>query len=341
MLDALLRAASDAGVTLLSDHRAHAVARTDEGFRIVTGRGTLDARAVVLSTGGQSLPKTGSDGAGYTIAERLGHTIVPTTPGLAPLVLGGANAFHQTLSGVSHDAELTVWVNRAAAHRLRGAMLWTHFGVSGPVALNASRHWARARLEGRDVAITVNFCPGRSFDRLDAYLTGLVKERPKAAVQTALSALVPASVAAALLDHLSIGAGLAFPHLSREDRRRLAHALTEWPLPVTETRGYNFAEVTAGGVALQEIDPGTMQSRLCPGLFLVGEMLDVDGRIRRFQLSMGLGQRARGGGRTPGVVRLVTRHSSEMRGSWNEGDARGAGRSAAAEEGAGEVWRRP
>jgi predicted Rossmann fold flavoprotein len=282
VLDALLRGASDAGVTLLSDHRAHSVARTDEGFRIVTGRGALDARAVVLSTGGQSLPKTGSDGAGYTIAERLGHTIVPTTPGLAPLVLGGANAFYQTLSGVSHDAELTVWVNRAAAHRLRGAMLWTHFGVSGPVALNASRHWARARLDGHAVAITVNFCPGRSFDRLDTYLRELVRERPKTTVQTALSALVPASVAAALLDHLSIATRLAFAHLSREDRRRLAHALTEWPLPVTETRGYNFAEVTAGGVALQEIDPGTMQSRLCPGLFLVGEMLDVDGRIGGF-----------------------------------------------------------
>ena len=279
VLDALLRAAGDAGVTLLFDHRVQAVARSAEGFRIVTGRGELGARAVVLATGGRSLPKTGSDGAGYTMAERFGHSMVPATPGLAPLVSSGE---HAGLSGVSHEVELTVWVNRAAERRLRGAILWTHFGVSGPAALNASRHWARARLEGKTVAITVNFCPGHPFDRLDARLTRFAKDRPKASVQTALSTMVPASMAAVLLDNLSIALDLTFAHLSRENRRRLAHALTEWPLPVTDTRGYNFAEVTAGGIPLSEIEPGTMQSRLCPGLFLVGEILDVDGRIGGF-----------------------------------------------------------
>ena len=107
---------------------------------------------MVLATGGHSLPKSGSDGAGFAMAERLGHTIVPTTPGLAPLLLSveapDSPAFHTELSGVSHEVELTVWIDGAAATRLTGALLWTHFGVSGPVAMNASRHWARAHAGG-------------------------------------------------------------------------------------------------------------------------------------------------------------------------------------------------
>src|SRR5580765_2958732 len=149
VLDALLREGDAAGVSLVPGHRV------------------LDAASVVLATGGQSLPKSGSDGAGFAIAQRLGHTVVPTTPALAPLVVGGPSV-HSKLSGVSQDVALAVWVDGAVAVRLTGALLWTHFGVSGPVAMNASRHWLRARLEQRPVSITINFRPGRSFDSVDA-----------------------------------------------------------------------------------------------------------------------------------------------------------------------------
>jgi predicted Rossmann fold flavoprotein len=101
-------------------------------------------------------------------------------------------------------------------------------------------------------------------------------------VQTALATMMPASAAAALLHRLAIDGSEALAHFSRDARRRLSHALVEWPLPVTGSRGYNFAEATAGGVALTEIDPSTMGSRICSGLYLVGEMLDVDGRIGGF-----------------------------------------------------------
>ena len=162
-------------------------------------------------------------------------------------------------------------------------MLWTHFGVSGPVALNASRHWHRAQLEGRTVAITVNFRPGRTFDDVDADWTRQAAEHPRASVQTALGTMMPASVGrSACSTAWRSTAAQALAHFARDDRRRLAHALVEWPLPVTGSRGYNFAEATAGGVALTEIDPSTMGSRICPGLYLVGEMLDVDGRIGGF-----------------------------------------------------------
>ena len=286
VLDALLRESNARGVQLLADHRVLDVARTPGGFTVSTAHGDLQATAVVLATGGRSLPKSGSDGAGYAVAERLGHTVVPTTPGLAPLLLSreapDAPAFHTELSGVSHEVELTVWIDGAASTLLTGALLWTHFGVSGPSALNASRHWARAHVEGKSVAITASFCPGQRFDTVDAHLTALARDRAKASIHTALSTLVPASVAAAVLRRLAIDGESILAQLSRDNRRRLSHALVAWPLPVAGTRGYAHAEVTAGGLALAEIDPATMESRVCPGMYLVGEILDVDGRIGGF-----------------------------------------------------------
>ena len=108
------------------------------------------------------------------------------------------------------------------------------------------------------------------------------RSRPRASVRSVLAADLPDAVAVAVLGVLGIPAERTAGELTRDDRRRLVHALTEWPLPVTDTRGYNFAEVTSGGVELTEIDPATMESRVCPGLFLVGEILDVDGRIGGF-----------------------------------------------------------
>jgi predicted Rossmann fold flavoprotein len=282
VLHALLGEIERVHVALHADHRVTAVERRDEGFIVSTSHGEFAARQVVLATGGRSLPKSGSDGSGYQIATALGHTIVPTTPALAPLVLDPADALHATLSGVAHDAELTVWVDGRVCIRLSGSLLWTHFGVSGPVVLNASRHWARARVEGREVRVTVSFCPGLTFDEIDARLITVLHDRPRAGLQTLLATFLRSSVATALSATLGFTRDAVAAQLGRTDRRRLAHALAEWRLPVTDTRGYTFAEATAGGVPLNEVDPTTLESRVCPRLYLVGEMLDVDGRIGGF-----------------------------------------------------------
>lgn len=279
VLEALLREVERVHAHLLTAHRVVGISGARGGFTVDTLQGSIAARAVVLAAGGQSLPRTGSDGAGVQLAQRLGHTIVETTPALAPLRIGRADgSFHERLSGVAHDADLTVWADRQVLIRLRGSLLWTHFGVSGPLALNASRHWARAALEGRAPRMTVSFCPGLRFDDADARLVAAARERPRAAAPTVLAAWLPASVAAALASEIGLP-DVALAQVPRDDRRRLSHALVEWPLAVEDTRGYNYAEATAGGVTLGEIDPSTMESRVCPGLFLVGEVLDVDGRI--------------------------------------------------------------
>ena len=284
VLDALLRETRRVGAVVSPAARVvDVVARSDgDGFRVATAAGDLRASRVVLATGGRALPKSGSDGAGYQFAQRAGHTLVATTPALVPLLLAPADGVHAHVSGVAHDVELTVRVDGVVAIRLTGALLWTHFGISGPVVLNASRHWLRAQLEGRAVALTANVCAERPFTAVDAEWQQLARTSPRSSVQTALAAIVPTSIAAAFLRQLRIDGSVALAHLSRDDRRRLVGALVEWPLPVTGSRGYTHAEATAGGVTLTEVDARTMASRTCPGLSLVGEILDVDGRIGGF-----------------------------------------------------------
>jgi predicted Rossmann fold flavoprotein len=260
-----------------------ALSQAGAGFLLTTSAGVFAARSVALATGGRSLPKSGSDGAGYDMARTLGHTIVATTPALAPLVLAAdPPALHAAIPGVSLDAILTLWLDGAAATKLRGSLLWTHFGISGPVVLDMSRHWLRARVEGRAPALTASFVPGKDFQAVERFWLDEREARPRATVGSTLARLLPASMAAALPRALGIGADLVLAQLAREPRRRLARALTEWPLPVVDSRGYNHAEATAGGVDLREIDPATMQSRRCAGLYLVGEILDVDGRLGGF-----------------------------------------------------------
>ena len=281
VLDALLREADASGVVLKAGSRVNHLANDTGRFTLDTAHGPIDTAVVVMATGGLSLPKTGSDGGGLEIVRQLGHTIVPTTPALVPLT-SADDQMHEALSGVAQEVDIAVWIDGAIAERVRGALLWTHFGVSGPAVLDVSRHWLRARLEQRDARLTVNFAPGESFDSVDRTWTSLAEERPRASLHSTLSRVIPASVATAALQQLGLDAATALTDLSRTSRRRLTHALVEWPLSVTGSRGYNYAEATAGGVALDEIDPGTMASRRCPGLYLIGEMLDVDGRIGGF-----------------------------------------------------------
>ncbi len=274
VLDALLGEVSRLGVDLRAGHRVTGLEKTGKGFEITTSEGPFSAAQVVLATGGMSLPKSGSDGGGYGMARGLRHGFVETTPALVPLVLEGT--FHPALSGVSHPAELTVRAEGEKPVRSRRAMLWTHFGISGPGPMDLSRALLRPN---RKAVMTANFL---GEENLEEDLLRRTKKDPTASVRKAFSKRLPARLAAAILDREQIPEDRTFAHLGREERKRLVRAFCEWQVPVQKSRGYNFAEVTAGGIPLTEIDPRTMASRKCPGLFLVGEILDVDGKIGGF-----------------------------------------------------------
>jgi predicted Rossmann fold flavoprotein len=179
------------------------------------------------------------------------------------------------------QAALTLRTGAGTRTRLQGPLLWTHFGISGPVALNLSRHWHRARLEGDDSQTLLSVCPDDSFESLEQWLRDQEAERPRALVGTVLATKAPAAVAQSWVVALGLDA-VTMAHLSKEDRRHLIRALIELPLTVRDSRGYNYAEVTAGGIPLEEIDPARMASRVCPDLYLVGEILNVDGRLGGF-----------------------------------------------------------
>lgn len=297
VLDALIHGCHASGVRVTPSTRVYDVRRSGPGFLLTTSRGERTADRVVLATGGLSLPKTGSDGAGLALARRLGHTIIPTTPALAPLVLD-EGAMHSSLAGVSHPVELVLRAATGGVQtRIRGPMLWTHFGISGPAALDLSRHVLRAKLEAQKASITISFFPGVSFETMEGRWLDAARERTRAVVSSVLAESLPSAVAAAVIRSVGIDPARRLADLSRDERRAVIRGSLEMSLPVRDSRGYNYAEATAGGVSLEEIDPRSMASRTCPGLFLVGEMLDVDGRLGGFNF-----QWAWASGRTAGLA---------------------------------------
>jgi predicted Rossmann fold flavoprotein len=233
---------------------------------VQTAAGEVMARRVILATGGRSIPKTGSDGSGYELVRSLGHTVGEVFPALVPLILEDGH-WMTSLSGTSLDAELSVRADTGKVLvRYRGSMLFTHFGLSGPVVLDISRHWIASRGH-----LFANFLPGETFESLEALLMG---GNPRATVASVLRGRVPERLLSAIT-----GEPVPLAKLTKEERRRLVRAFVEVPVPVIRDRGFDFAEVTADGVPLSEIDLATMASRRCPGLYLCGEILDVDGRI--------------------------------------------------------------
>jgi predicted Rossmann fold flavoprotein len=278
--DALLGAAREAGVEVRHPWRVASIERLSRGFRLSSADGaTLAADRVVLATGGRSLPKTGSDGGGYEIARRLGHSLTPHVfPGLVPLTLPRDHPL-PALSGVSAPAALEV--RSATGRRLdavTGPVLCTHFGLSGPAILDVSRHLAAARFDDPGARLVAGWLPGETPEALDAALLGVGRE----GVSRFLSRRMPERLARTLCLMAGLEADVPGHRLTRTARRALVGACTGLDLPVTGDRGYDFAEVTAGGVPLGELDLDSMESRTCPGLFLCGEICDVDGRVGGF-----------------------------------------------------------
>jgi len=190
--------------------------------------------------------------------------------------------FHAELSGLSLPVELTTVADGKLIDRRTSSLLWTHFGVSGPVVMDASRHWILACAAGQKVEMQCNFLPGRNFEQIEKCLLDVAMSRPRVSVGRILAEQLPDRLAAALARSAGSDPAAILSQLSRGQRRTLVHTLTDFVLPIAGDRGWNFAEVTAGGVPLQEIDYRTMASRKVPGLYLIGEMLDCDGRIGGF-----------------------------------------------------------
>ena len=304
VLDALLVACEKAGVTLVKGARVVRLLREGgtwrAGIQRVSGSaefgegvaragelhwslpGTepsewLEADAVVLASGGLSFPRTGSDGTGYALATSLGHTLVAPVPALTPLV--AVDPLCGSAQGVTLDAGLALWVDGRVATRVRGSMLFAHFGVTGPAALDLSRHWHRA--EGHARRVTLSFVPELTRETLEHAWVAYASVHARRGVRTWLAEFLPERIADVLTMESGAG-GAAMSQIPKSRRAAMLTALTERDLGVTGTLGYEKAEVTAGGVPLAEVDASTLESRVAPGLWLCGEILDVEGRLGGF-----------------------------------------------------------
>ena len=244
-------------------------------FRLVLAESSVLARHVIVCTGGKSLPKSGSDGSGYQLVEKLGHSIAePLVPALVPLVLQKSHWIRE-LSGVT--VPTTVTLSKASGKRIfscSGSTLCTHLGLSGPAVLDISRHWLIARTTNSEVQLSINWLPGQSAETVDELL-----QSHRTGVFGVLRQWLPDRLARQIC--IESGAPLV-GDLTRNNRKKLTQIIVETPLPVTGDRGFSIAEATAGGVPLEEVKLETMESRKCPGLYLAGEVLDVDGRIGGF-----------------------------------------------------------
>jgi len=290
VVDALVARCRALGVVLRTGCRVDGIRLREadaarDGFDVTFDhdgtRETLHALRVIVTTGGRSLPRTGSDGNGYALVRALGHTVTATHPALVPLLLR-RGFFHADLRGIAHPAELSTFAGGKRIDRRSGSLLWTHFGISGPVVLDASRHWVLARAHRDDVELRVSFVPGESAEQLDARLRALASERPRASLGRLLAMQLPERLADTLLATADVDPATPIAQLARDARRQLVRVLTELVLPVESSRGWDHAEVTAGGVPLAEVDYRTLASRKAAGLYLAGEILDCEGRIGGF-----------------------------------------------------------
>jgi len=264
---------------------------------LLEGGELLPAAAVVVATGGLSVPQTGSDGTGLRVVGRLGHTVHGLYPALTPLT--AEPPVHAGLAGVSLDVTLEAPLAKGA-YTTTGGFLFTHRGYSGPAVLNISHLAVRSRLGGgprQEIRVRWTELDAEGWDR--------VLREARGPVGAQLRRRLPDRLADRLLEEAGIEAARSLAQLRRDERGRLVELLARYPLPWTGDEGYRKAEVTGGGIALGEVDPRTLESRIHPGLFLCGEILDAFGPIGGYNFAWawatgrlagrGAGARARGG----------------------------------------------
>jgi predicted Rossmann fold flavoprotein len=276
VLNALLKGAKQAGVSIQHPKRVDTLVRNQDNFLIRGAWGAMSAQRVILATGGRSLPKSGSDGHGYTLAQHLGHSLTEHIfPALVPLTLP-ASHFIPSLSGLTVPTTLTVCdKNGKKIMAFTDSTLCTHFGLSGPSVLDISRHYIAHHTLDPQTQLFINWIPSKTTDEIDSDLQKL----GAISVGRYLGGYMPERLARALCQEAQLEASASGHTLTRDKRRNLANIATHLRLPITGNRGYTYAEVTGGGVPLSEIELGRMASRMCDGLHLCGEICDVDGRI--------------------------------------------------------------
>jgi predicted Rossmann fold flavoprotein len=278
VLEALLRRLRRSGAQLRTDCAANAVESIEQGFRIDTPADPIEAERVVVAVGGQSYPGCGTTGDGFALARRFGHSIVEPKPALVPVRVDAP--WVTELKGLTlPDVTASVVVSSTTTklQERRESVLFAHFGLTGPAILDVSR--AVARHEGPErLDLLLDLLPDQRAEEYERQLSSDCRVgRPTIAVLLARS--IPRRLVDILMTLARVPGDRVGPELTREERSRLVVQIKSLRLPIVATLGFAKAEVTCGGVQLDEVNPETLESRLRPGLHFVGEVLDLDGLI--------------------------------------------------------------
>ena len=284
VVDTLVKIFTEAGGKLQLDTKViEILAKDGQVTGVKTISGVYPADAVILAAGGASYPGTGSDGGGAKLAAKLGHKIVPLRPSLVPLE--SDYPYVDDLQGLSlRNVQGTLTADGEKIGSEFGEMLFTHFGVSGPIILSLSNLAAKALDEGKEVELHIDLKPALSEEKLDARIQRDFTQYSKKQLANGMKDLLPQRLIPVVCDMAYLDEEKFINQISREERHRLLAALKNFCVPITSTRPLAEAIVTAGGVSVKEINPKTMESKLIRGLHFAGEVMDVDGYTGGYNL---------------------------------------------------------
>lgn len=286
IVDALVLKAQKMGVQIINDTPKEIIVENEKITSVITNRGqNLEANSVLIATGGASYPKTGSTGDGYKFAESLGHTIKEIKPSLVPIET--LEGFCTKLAGLSlKNVKLSLFEEgkKKPVFEEMGEMLFTHFGISGPLILSASAHLKK--LGKKEYEISLDLKPALSIEQLDARILRDFEECKNKDFINSLDKLLPKSMIPIVVKLSGIEAHTKINQISRDERQNLCRLLKKFPLHIKALRPIEEAIITSGGVNVKEVNPATMESKLINGLFFAGEILDVDAFTGGFNLQI-------------------------------------------------------
>ena len=283
VIDALIRKMALLGVEIRNNSPVtEIIARNKKIVGVLVGGKIFECDAAILATGGASYPKTGSTGDGFRLAKRIGHTITEILPALVPLEV---EEDIKSLQGLSlRNIRVKLLADGKKIAEQFGEMLFTHFGLSGPIILTLSRQAAQLLAEKKFVEVEINLKPALTPEQLDARILRDFEKFKHKAIKNALVELLPGKLIQIVLDRAFIDENKKIDEIKQAERRRLVEILRGLPLTVTKTRPIAEAIVTSGGISVKEINPRTMESKIVKNLYIVGEVADVDGFTGGFNL---------------------------------------------------------
>lgn len=279
----LVRLCRDEGVDFFRTRADRIDTDYDGVCSVHTQNGGIPCRAAVLCTGGKSYPLTGSDGTGYMIAKHLGHTIVTPKPSLVPLE--SDDAYCSDLQGFSlKNVCLRAYEDNTLIYSETGEMLFTHFGVSGPLVLSASAHMRD--FENRKYRLEIDLKTALDDEQLDAKILRVFAENSNKTLRNVLPVLIGRSLAPVILELSGADGDIPVHSVTHYDRAAIRRFMKAFPVSVKSTRPIDEAIVTSGGVSTKEVNPRTMESKFVPGLYFAGEVLDLDAYTGGFNLQI-------------------------------------------------------